>query len=316
MEELNWDALKTLLAVSEAGSINGAGQALGVSHSTVLRRVDGLEAAFGTQLLLRHRSGCSLTPAGEVAVSELREVAARMEVLARRVQGHRQTLDGSLRITTLESAAGLVLPLLSTVRRTHPMLSFEVLTADHYLDLARGEADLAIRLTGDPPADLVGRRHGHVALAVYGHRSLVAGRGEACLKVAPWAVLGPGRPQLPQAQWERRHVPQDQVWLRTEGSQMLWTSVVQGLGLGILACALADPDPDLIRLTPPLPELQVDLWTLYHRELRQAARLRVVHEELSRSLARLRPLLEGEVPQADQGRALLAELGMPRALPA
>jgi hypothetical protein len=43
-QALNWDDIRHALAIGEAGSLAGAARALGVNHTTVLRRLDALEA--------------------------------------------------------------------------------------------------------------------------------------------------------------------------------------------------------------------------------------------------------------------------------
>jgi DNA-binding transcriptional LysR family regulator len=49
-----------------------------------------------------------------------------------------------------------------------------------------------------------------------------------------------------------------------------------GLGLAILPCLMADPDPDLIRLLPPEKVVSVELWLVVHRDLVRTARIRAV----------------------------------------
>jgi DNA-binding transcriptional LysR family regulator len=50
---LAWDDLRYLLAIARARNLAGAGQALGVNHSTIYRRLQGLEHALGVQLFER-----------------------------------------------------------------------------------------------------------------------------------------------------------------------------------------------------------------------------------------------------------------------
>jgi DNA-binding transcriptional LysR family regulator len=61
---MDWDDVRHFLALARTGSVRAAGAALGVSHSTVARRVEGLEQRLGARLFDRHRDGYMLSDAG------------------------------------------------------------------------------------------------------------------------------------------------------------------------------------------------------------------------------------------------------------
>ena len=61
MQELSWDDLKVLLACSRHGSTRTAASALGVSNSTVARRLEVLEAAIEGRLFDRTPDGLLAT---------------------------------------------------------------------------------------------------------------------------------------------------------------------------------------------------------------------------------------------------------------
>ena len=58
---MDWNDVRYFLALARRGSARAAGAALGVSHSTVVRRVDALEAQLSVRLFDRNRDGYTLT---------------------------------------------------------------------------------------------------------------------------------------------------------------------------------------------------------------------------------------------------------------
>jgi len=62
---MNLSALKTFLAIVEEGSLVRASSVLNVTQSTVTARLKALETELGQPLVHRHKSGATLTPAGE-----------------------------------------------------------------------------------------------------------------------------------------------------------------------------------------------------------------------------------------------------------
>ncbi len=300
---MNWDDLRILLAVANLGSILQASQALGCSHSTVVRRLDALESDLDAKLIRRHRRGCDLTPAGEQIIADLRSVENTLQTVERKVAGHRQELKGTLTISIIDVSAGLIIPVLESLRKKHPEIEFDLLHAEGPVDLEKGEADLALRLTLSPDDALVGRRHCTMAFAPYMHRSLLGNMDP--WTDAPWIVMHKSMGPIPQRIWERQNLDPTRCWMKVNSASLLLQAVNSGAGCGILACALADAIPDLVRIAPPDATLNLQLWTLYHRDLRHAARLRAVVEHLNAALVILQPLLEGQVEDHDQAQRLL-----------
>ena len=100
MASLDWDDLRHAMAIATAGSLAGAARALGVNHTTVLRRLDALEGHLGSRLFDRHRTGYQATEAGLALLGQARHMAARAEEIERRVLGHDRELTGALRVAT------------------------------------------------------------------------------------------------------------------------------------------------------------------------------------------------------------------------
>lgn len=157
---IDWNAVQLVLAIADTGSLSGAAKRLAVTQPTASRRLADLEAELGEQLFVRTVDGCTLTSFGErVAVPARRMAEASVEV-ERAVSGAERGPRGVVRITAPPGmAASLVAPFAAELRAVLPDIQLEVVSTVRYVDLVRGEADIAIRVPApgrrDTARDLV-----------------------------------------------------------------------------------------------------------------------------------------------------------------
>lgn len=152
---MEFDQLRTMLAVLEHGSFTRAADALGLSQSTVSFHIKGLEAALGTRVLDRGRDGVQPTPQGKI----LRRYAERLVALrteaVQRLEAEADGRVGEIIVAASTIPAEYLLPpMLRALRRTHPGVSVTVHVSDSggaLATLAAGGCDLA--LVGRPPTD-------------------------------------------------------------------------------------------------------------------------------------------------------------------
>src|SRR3981081_2726582 len=175
----DWNDLKYLLAVARHHSTIAAGKSLGLSQSTVHRRVSELERRIGRQLMTRHPSGYRLTEFGEELIPYAERIEAAIGEFELRVKDTARELAGVIRVTCPEPilfrmATSLLIDRFHT---RHPGLRVEFVTSDRYLDLSKGEADVAFR-SGDTDDELVGRKIADSIWAVYASRTYVERHGQ------------------------------------------------------------------------------------------------------------------------------------------
>ena len=89
-----WDDLRYVLAVANAGSLAGAARSLGVNHTTVLRRIGAFEKRLGLRLFERLPTGYVLTAGGEELIAEARHIEDRVTNLERKLAGRDLRLSG------------------------------------------------------------------------------------------------------------------------------------------------------------------------------------------------------------------------------
>jgi len=291
---LDWNDLRTVLAVARAGGAGAAARRLGVHPSTVFRRLNALEESLGARLFEHRPEGYLATPAGEEICAAAERMEAEIAVLGRRLAGQDLRPSGTVRVTTTETLIDLLTPHFAAFRAGHREIELHVVVADRFFDLTRHDADVAIRPTNDPPETLVGRRLATIATAVYGARDYLTGRPDAHdLSLHDWIGLDETLAHLAAARWLRRTAQRAATPYRVNSLTAAVAAAKAGLGLAALPCYLADGEPALKRVTPPLAELDSALWILTHEDLRQVARVRVFLDAMAEGLAPAKGLLAG-----------------------
>ena len=173
-----WDDIRFFLAVARAGSLSGAARVLGVGHVTAGRRVALLERRLGVKLLNRTPEGFSTTPAGQAILGQCAVMEGAALDLERIVAGRDSLTAGTVRLTTTEALAHrVVAPAIARLRRTHPALQVDLIVGVRTLDIARRDADLAVRFTRPTAPELVCRKLGEVGYSLYASRRYLAKRG-------------------------------------------------------------------------------------------------------------------------------------------
>ncbi len=292
---MDWDDLRVFLAVTEAGSLSGAARTLAVNHSTVFRRINGLEAGLGVRLFERHRDGYVPTVAGEEMRTSVRRIRDEVDAMDRRVTGRDLQLRGTVVVTTTDTLAYRFLgPHLTAFHAAYPEITVDVNLDTQYLNLSKRQADVAIRPTLAPPEQLVGRRICDVAFSIYGGPAYLAVHDAARpLADHTWLGFDDSLAHVEAAKWLRREVPDGRVALRSNNLLGVLGAAVGGLGLAVLPCFLGDPEPKLTRVAGLPSEVRSELWLLTHADLRRTARIRAFLDFMAESIGRDRGRLEG-----------------------
>jgi DNA-binding transcriptional LysR family regulator len=187
--------------------------------------------------------------------------------------------------------------MLRELHEQHPEIVIELDTQQELLDLGDGQADIALRSTGqDQSAGLVGRRLCIDDWTLYCSREYAATHGvprtRADLKQHAIIGGGGGKLWLHYEAWLRSLGLEDQVAMHHATSTGLLSGVRSGFGLAVLPCIVADADPDLIRCIPPRDDHQRSMWLLTHDRVRNMPRVRTVIDFLYERLSRHVRMLE------------------------
>jgi DNA-binding transcriptional LysR family regulator len=279
--------LAVTLALVRGGTLAGAGQRLGVDASTVFRSLQRIERALARRLFERTRAGYLATELAHQLAQHAEVLEATLEAARSTVQGEPGQVAGVVRITSTDTVLhGLLAPALKGLQRDHPLLDYELHTGNELASLTRRDADIALRATDKPPPHLVGRRIGPIRVALYAARgSAVRHWRHVEAGEAAWVAPDDGLPEHPSVRWRQKHFPALQPAFRTGSVLSVAELVALGLGVGVLPLFLAEPRPELRRLTEPLDEAETDLWLLAHPETRHLQRVHTVYSHLAETLA-------------------------------
>lgn len=291
---MDWDTLRLVLALQRGTTLTAAAAELGVTRTTVGRRLLQVEEELGTRLFDRTPGGLLPTPAGEHLV----RAAAAMEDTVReaeaRVRRQDALLRGELRVTTVDFLFDGFPELFGSFVERHPGVALTVQAVDTQLSLRRREADVALRIGNAPAEHLVGRQVGRLQFELYAARSLLERVGlDAPLSALPWLHWHDRAAGAWLDQWLDAHAPGARVALRVDGYAAMRRAVQAGIGVHFLCPFHGDPDPGLVRLDRRLSEHARALWLLTLRELRQTARVRAFLDHAVARLSAVQSALDG-----------------------
>ncbi|QTD57149.1 LysR family transcriptional regulator [Parasphingorhabdus cellanae] len=291
----NWDDYRFILALDRSGTVRAAANLLGVTHSTVSRRLAVINARYGKPVFERAAGGYKKTELG----MELVEAAQQMEEISfsadRRRTAGETDLSGPITLSIPDVLGQyLLLDYLVDFCRQYPDIKLSLDSTYRFADLDRSEADVVIRSVAKPPDHLVGRCLFPYALSLYCHRDYLE-------KTAPvdrrWitAATPAGKPR-----WiADSPFPDVPVGIMSDDITLRHKAVLEGHGMTRGACYMGDAEPDLIRLPlspPPFPV--ADFWVLTHPDLKNTPRIKVLMQFLTAALLENQDLIEGRLASA------------------
>jgi DNA-binding transcriptional LysR family regulator len=284
---MQWNDFLYVLAIVQTGSAVRAAERLGVNQATVLRRLDAIEAASGAQFFERQRSGLKPTEIGRLAAETAMRMEREAQAFETALAARRRTLAGSVRLTTSVGLADrFVLPGMRTLQTLYPGIMVELLVADERLDIARGDADIALRAGSGPEgAGVVAQRLPDVAWTIYCSRAYAAERGappdRAGIRGHEIVGLDGHIARLPAWQWLKAAVPDGVVRFRSNSLVTMVSNLKAGLGVGPLPVITGDAEPDLVRCFAPPPELRSELWLIVREEIKAQPHVRAFTDFLA-----------------------------------
>lgn len=151
-----WEEVQLFLAIAESRSLTAAAKRLRITQPTASRRLSQLEAMLGERLFVRTVEGARPTPFGERMLEPARRMAEWAGEVDRAAAGTDTSPRGAVRITAPPGIAfELLAPFAAWMRDALPDVHLEVVSSVQYVDLARREADLALRIAPAAQKDLV-----------------------------------------------------------------------------------------------------------------------------------------------------------------
>lgn len=295
----DWNDLRYFLALARHGSTLAASRTLGVDQTTVQRRIAELERRIGQSLVKRHPSGYRLTEFGTAVLTHAERVEQAARDFEQQIDALRRQAMGVIRVTCPEPIV-VRLKHSALIDRFHARyqgLRVEFVMSDRFLDLMKGEADVALRSGDTGDGDLVGRKIGDSLWAVYGSRRYLEQHAppQGIEDLARHALIGfdDSLAGHRAAVWLRRVAPDAQFAARNNSVLGLVHSAKAGMGLAPLPLAIGDAEPDLVRVLGPIDELTRIWRVLAAPEQRHTPRVAAFFDFIVEEIEALRPILTG-----------------------
>jgi len=287
---LDWSDFRIILAIARHGSVAKAFAHLGMTHSTLLRKLDLVETRLKSRLFDRGRLHYTLTAAGH----EIERAARTFEQIAVAAETRASGLDlrpsGEVRVSVSPIVIDHLLPaVLAQFGSAFPDVQIELVGSREHVNLRRREADIAIRIADAVPDWLVGRKLATVQFKIYGRRlarTRVTLRSvEELAGERRWVGFEHDSQHLKFDRWLNGRVAADRFVLRVDNFSHAATMVQAGIGIALLPSFVEASLPGLWPLTPPIGDLETPLWLVTHPELKNAARIQVLLRAFGPALA-------------------------------
>lgn len=270
----DWDDVRVLLAVVETGSLSAAARRLGLSQATVGRKLRSLEASAGGALFDRLANSLSLTERGQALLPAAQAMGLAAEGLARALHAQARPAQPLVRISATSSVSLFLAARLDELQVMAPAICIEILTSREQSNLARREADIALRMRRLPEAgNLLARRVGLMRFGLYASR--------AYSDTDPPRLIGLPDPGRPSRQYDWMQAQPGTIIARLGDVAARHQAIKTSLGIGLLPCWLGDADPNLRPMPPAADALDETIYLLLHSDMKASPAIRVVADALA-----------------------------------
>jgi DNA-binding transcriptional LysR family regulator len=288
VDEPEWGDFRVVLALSRGGSVAGAARLLGVDSSTVSRRLAAIEQSLGACLVVRGGREFAFTAEGKAAVAAAEAMESVVANTAATIRAIRTAIDGVVKVSAVPSMLRTFMALLPAATEKYPRLSIEFSAAVKTVDLAKGEADIAIRMSQPRELDLIAKRAFEMGFCVFASKAYLDRHGAPThpdqLREHKLIRYSEHMLHLPWFAWLETHANKGAPAMRADGTEMATSLVAAGSGIGVLPAFSGDHSPELIRVFAEPIAFAVG-WIVYHETARASARVRAVIELLTEFVA-------------------------------
>lgn len=282
---LDWNDVRTFLAVAESGSLNGAARVLGMTQPTISRRMEDLEYRLGARLFERSTRGVQLTQAGE----SVRDLAASMarfgDSIVRSVGGRDKSFTGRVRLAAPDGLASFVLmPQIASFQMANPEIDLMIDCGLWQESPLEGEPDLTLAMTEVGPPDVVSVPISRLHYALFASREYLTlyGMPKSFAEVAKHRFVRHPSHKEQVSTWH----PKATALAELAGQQLVSNSsaatllaIKHGAGVGTLPTCVVQFEPDLVMLDLE-PTAHPLLYVRYRRAAEHQGRVRRVKEWL------------------------------------
>jgi DNA-binding transcriptional LysR family regulator len=277
VDRISWDDLKLFMTVGLTLSFRKAATSTGNSSSTVMRRIERLEAELGLRLFDRLPDGVALTAEGQSIFSVVRDMERASHSLRAFLD---QDLNnrGVVRCAITEGLGTFwILPHLAEYNRANPFTIVDLVCSMQWTDVLRMKADLAIQLVRPDSPDLKVVRLGRLHIYPFAAKRYAETYGlpKTIEDMKRHRLIDQTAPQLDEGAWPRLlglDNVEGIVALRTNTSTSHFYAVEQGLGIGGLPTYALPLGAEVLPVDIGIKH-ELDIWLTYHEDVRNVKRI-------------------------------------------
>lgn len=286
---IDWNQVRSLLAVSETGSLSAAARALGLTQPTLGRQIAAMEKSLGVVLFERGKRGLALTETGRQVLAQARVMGHAADRVALIASSHSGTLDGLVLVTASDVLSVYHLPpMLKKLQQQAPGIQVQVVASNAVRDLYKREADIAIRHVRPREQNLIARLIRESSASLFASDAYIAEHG-----------LPHSLEELNKARFigfdsmERSTTVLNSMGLLlseknfrvlTDNGLVGIEMLRLGLGIALMAEETALLLPELKRINVALKPISYPVWLIAHSELHTSSKLRFVYDFLAAEL--------------------------------
>jgi len=294
----DWNDLRYFLELSRQGKLVRAAARLHVDHTTVSRRITALEKQLDVRLFDKSPNGYQLTDAGLRLLPLAEQIETRSNQLYQEIAGKDARLGGTVRVATPEALGSQVIARhVAGFRREHPDIEIELVAETRRMSLSKREADIAISFSRPESGRLIAWKLCDYRLRLYAARDYLATHspitGTEDLSGHDFVSYIDDLIEMPELRFFDSTVKNAHVVFRSTNVSAQFNAILDGIGLGLVHCFMAQGEPRLQVVLPEQVSVERTYWLLVHEDLRQVARVDAVCKFLTSVLGHNPALMMG-----------------------
>ncbi|WP_346907444.1 LysR family transcriptional regulator [uncultured Roseibium sp.] len=294
----NWNDLVYFLELARQRNLSGAARRLHVDHTTVSRRIRELENALNVKLFSRTRQGFNLTDAGVKLLDYAEAIESKTQSISTVIGHFDEEAKGIVRVATMEALGSLYLaPAITEFNRRNPYITIELVTAAHWINLSKREADILLSFPAPTGRRLNVTKIGEFRLWLYASPTYLKDHGEPQkvedLKDHRFIDYIDDQVQIDAVRWLSDAVGEVTPSFRSSSLIAQFMSASSDGGIAMLPTFVATHDKNLSRVLPDKISVKRDIWLTVHEDLLHLARVNTVAAFFRDLIARDQPFLNG-----------------------
>jgi len=278
-----WELYRSFLAVVREGSLSAAARTLSLTQPTIGRHIDALEASLGVALFTRSRAGLIASEGARSLIPYAEAMSSAADALERAASGEAEDDRGTVRVTASEMIGGEVLPsVLTSFREAHPRVTVELVLSNRSEDLARREADIAVRMVRPSQKALLARKAGVIRLGFHAHPRYLKAHGtpKTFAELSRHPLIGFDKvPSVRRLEGLNFPINRELFAFRCDSDLGQYALLRAGFGIGVCQLGLGRRDK-LVHLLPGAFNFTLGTWVVMHEDLKSSRRMRLMFDHL------------------------------------